>query len=122
MAAMQERIDIVEEMMAEALQERTGLSDDAIDAMPFEAMATEFQTDEGDLDVEALTQSPETGSAPTGGDGDTVTDEDRERIREIDRKLDAMGSALPASRVEALQEEAADLANADGYDAALEVL
>jgi len=121
--AMQERVAIVEEMMAEALQEQKGLRESTVEAMGFEAMAAEFQTDDGDLDVEALTQTPETGSGPSTGNGDSgVTDEDRERIKEIDKKLDAMGAALPTSRVEALQEEAADLANADDYDAALEVL
>mgnify|MGYP000297793284 CR=1 FL=1 len=122
--AMRERVSIVKEMMAEALQDRTGLSDSAIEAMPFEAMAAEFETEDGDLDVEALTQSPETGSGPTGGDGGDggPSEEDIERIAEIDNKLSTVGSALPDERVEALREEAADLAGADDYDGALEVL
>ena len=121
--AMRERVDIVEDMMAEALTEGTGLREATVEAMSFDAMAAEFETDEGDLDVEALTQTPETGSGPTGGSGGSgPSDEDLERIEEIDRKLSSAGSVLPDSRVEALQDEAAELAGADDYDGALEVL
>jgi hypothetical protein len=120
--AMTDRVAVVESMLAEALQEEKGLRESTVEAMSFEAMAAEFQTDDGDLDVEALTQTPETGSGPSTGGDSGVSDDDRERIQAIDEKLDAMGSALPAERVEALQEEAADLAGEDDYDAALEVL
>lgn len=121
--AMRERVTIVEEMMAEALTEEVGLSEKAVEAMPFEAMAAHFETDDGELDVEALTQSPETGSGPTGGSGDTgPSDEDIERIEEINDKLETVGSALPDSRVEALRNEAAELAGANDYEGALEVL
>jgi hypothetical protein len=123
--AMRERVAIVEEMMAEALTEDLGLREATVEAMSFDAMAAEFQTDDGDLDVEALTQTPESGSGPTGGGGSGgggLTDEDRDRIEEIDEKLSTVGNSLPDARVEALQDEAAELADADDYDAALEVL
>jgi len=121
--ALQERVSEVRDVLSEALQERTGLSDAAIKAMPFEALAAEFETDDGDLDVEALTQSPETGSGPSGDGGtDGPTDEDLERLGEIKTKLDTVGDALPDSRVEALREEATSLAETDDYAAAMEVL
>ncbi|WP_135827307.1 hypothetical protein [Halorussus halobius] len=122
--AMRERVDIVEGMMAEALTEDLGLREATVEAMSFDAMAAEFETDDGDLDVEALTQKPESGSGPTGGSGGSSgpTDEDVERIAEIDTKLSTVGNALPDERVEALRQEAADLADADDYDGALEVL
>lgn len=122
-AAMQERVEIVEEMMAEALTEQKGLRDATVEAMSFEAMASEFETDDGDLNVEALTQNPETGSGPSTGSGSGgPTDEDVQRIEEIDNKLSTVGNSLPDERVEALRDEAADLADADDYDEALEVL
>jgi hypothetical protein len=123
--AMRERVDIVEGMMAEALTEEKGLRDATVEAMSFDAMAAEFETDEGDLDVEALTQMPESGSGPAGGSGggsSGPTDGDKQRIEEIDEKLSSVGNALPDERVEALRDEAADLADADDYDGALEVL
>lgn len=70
--ALQERVEKVRELMADALQERTGLSDTAVEAMPFEAMAAEFETDEGDLDFEALTQSPEASGGPAPEEDDDV--------------------------------------------------
>jgi len=123
--AMRERVDIVDRMMAEALTEEKGLRDATVEAMSFDAMAAEFETDGGDLDVEALTQMPESGSGPTGGSGggsSGPTDGDKQRIEEIDEKLSSVGNALPDERVEALRDEAADLADADDYDGALEVL
>jgi hypothetical protein len=122
--AMRERVNIVEGMMAEALTEEKGLREATVEAMSFDAMAAEFETDDGDLDVEALTQTPETGSGPTGGSNGSsgLSDEDKQRIEEIDQKISTAGSALPDSRVEALRQEAADLADADDYDAAVEVL
>jgi hypothetical protein len=122
--AMRERVDIVEDMMAEALTEDLGLREATVEAMSFDAMAAEFETDDGELDVEALTQTPESGSGPTGGSGGSSgpTNEDVERIEEIDTKLSNVGNALPDERVEALRQEAADLADADDYDGALEVL
>jgi len=120
--AMRDRVSIVEGMMAEALQDRNGLKESTVEAMSFEAKAAEFEGDDG-LDVEALTQSPESGSGPTGGDGGSgPSDDDRERIEQIDNKLDTVGNALPDERVEALRDEAAELAGADDYDGALEVL
>lgn len=119
---LQERIATVEGVLADALQARTGLSDAAIEAMPFEAMAAEFETDDGDLDVEALVQSPETGTGPSDPGTDDPDEEALERIEAIQTKLDTVGNALPNRRVEALRAEAADLADADDYEAALEVL
>ncbi|GAB3669538.1 hypothetical protein [Halopiger thermotolerans] len=122
--AMRERVAIVEDMMAEALTQDLGLREATVEAMSFDAMAAEFQTDDGDLDVEALTQTPETGSGPTGGSGGSSgpSEEDIERIEEINTKLSNVGNALPDERVEALRNEAAELAGADDYDGALEVL
>jgi hypothetical protein len=122
--AMRERVAIVDEMMAEALTDQHGLKEATVEAMSFDAKAAEFSTDEGDLNVEALTQRPETGSGPTSGSGgsDGPDDEDIERIREINDKLSTVGSALPGDRVEALRDEAAALAEADDYEGALEVL
>jgi hypothetical protein len=121
--AMRERIETIDGILAEALTEQVGLKEETVEAMSFEAKASEFRNDEGELNVEALTQSPETGSGPSGGGGDSgPTDDDVERIGEIDNKLDALGSTLPDERVEALREEACELADTDDYDAALEVL
>lgn len=129
--AMRERVAVVEGMMAEALSEQKGLREATVEAMSFDAMAAEFETDGGDLDVEALTQSPESGSGPTDGAGSGsgsgpsaggLSDADKQRIEEINQKLSTVGGALPEARVEALRDEAASLADADDFEGALEVL
>ncbi|MFC7202870.1 hypothetical protein ACFQJC_05035 [Haloferax namakaokahaiae] len=122
--AMRNRLDTVESMFDEALTAQRGLRETTVEAMSFEAKASEFETDDGDLDVEALTQNPESGStSPSGNGGDNgPSDEDRQRIEDINEKLSSVGNMLPESRVEGLQNEAADLAGTDDYDEALEVL
>ncbi|RDZ53128.1 hypothetical protein C5C07_15445 [Haloferax sp. Atlit-4N] len=121
--AMRRRLETVESMFDEALTEQRGLRETTVEAMSFEAKASEFETDGGDLDVEALTQNPESGSSSSSGGGSGgPSEEDRERIQQISEKLDTVGNMLPDSRVEALQDEAATLAGTDDYDGALEVL
>lgn len=94
--ALQSRVETVETFFAEALQERTGLSDDAIQAMPFEAMAAEFEDDDGDLDVEALTQDPEAGGRSPP--------EDDEPSEEVEALLESEGFADEDEAVEILQQ------------------
>jgi hypothetical protein len=123
--AMRDRVAVVEEMMAEALTDDHGLREATVEAMSFEAKAAQFETDDGDVDVEALTQFSETGSGPSGDSDGGSGEPDAEalsRIEEIEAKLSTVGNSLPQERVEALQQEAADLADADDYEAALEVL
>lgn len=93
--ALQERLDTVESVFAEALQERTGLSDAAIEAMPFEAMAAEFETDDGDIDIEALTQEPEAGGRSPP--------EDEEPSEEVEALLDEEGFDDEDEAIETLQ-------------------
>lgn len=120
--ALGERVSGVRDVLAEALSEQTGLSEDAAKSLEFDALMGEFEDDDGNLDAEALVQSPETGQPDVDEQDTGLTDDDRERIEQIDAKLDALGESLPRDRVEALQSEAAELAGTDNYDAALEVL
>lgn len=117
--AMQNRLGSIESMFNEALTEERGLRETTVEAMSFEAKAAEFETDEGDLDVEALTQSPETGSAPTGGsDGDPLADLDEEARDEVeaaksrfkywDGKNDTIADAEKQTMVEALSVDSFD--------------
>lgn len=90
---LETRIEKVEGLMADALQERTGLADQTVDAMPFEAMAAEFETEDGDIDFEALTQSPESSGGPTPDDGEDTP------------SLDALSTTVEASDVDEAIEE-----------------
>jgi len=103
---LQERVDEVREVLADALQEETGLSDAAVEEMSFEALAAEFEADDGTLDVESLAQSPETGSGPSGTD--ELSDDERERKQEVEERLSALkdeDNALVDREVERLETE-----------------
>jgi hypothetical protein len=59
--ALNNAVESLDDMMSTKLIEDTGLSENAVEAMSFEAKSAHFETDEGDFDAEALVQSPETG-------------------------------------------------------------
>lgn len=128
--ALSEQVEGVRSVMADALVDRTGLGEETVASLGFDALMSEFSDDEGNLEADALVQSPEAGdpSDPDdGGDGDgggdgDLDDDARGRIEEINEKLSYVGGSLPADRVEALREEACDLADTDDFDAALEVV
>ena len=73
--------------------------------MPFEALAAEFEADDGALDVESLSQAPETGSGPSAPD---LSDEERERKQEIEERLstlDGEDNAIAERETERLESE-----------------
>lgn len=102
---LEARVDEVRTVLADALQEQTGLSEPTVEAMPFEALAAEFEGDDGALDVESLAQSPETGSGPSDPN---LSDEERERKQEIEERLstlDGEDNALAERETERLESE-----------------
>ena len=117
--ALSETVSKVRGVMEEALQERTDLKESTIEALSFEALCEEFETEEGDLDAEALVQTPETGSA---GDDDeesdpfeALADEDlaearaaKERYEHWQGKNDTIADAEKQNIVEALGVESFD--------------
>jgi hypothetical protein len=110
---LEARVDEVREVLADALQEQTGLSDTAIEAMPFEALATEFETDDGALNVEALAQNPETGSGPSDPN---LSDEKRERKGEIEERLETLSgedNVIAEREMERLESELETITGGD---------
>lgn len=59
--AMGERVGTLEDMMADRLKSETGLKDAVVENMSFEAMAAQFENDDGEFEADALVQNPETG-------------------------------------------------------------
>jgi hypothetical protein len=102
---LEARVDEVRTVLADALQEQTGLSEPTIEVMPFEALAAEFEADDGALDVESLSQAPETGSGPSDPE---LSDEERERKQEIEERLstlDGEDNAIAERETERLESE-----------------
>jgi len=122
LSAKDEKIDELAGVYRDALQQQKDLSEEAVNGMSIDALTAEFRNDDGELEADTLAQNPETGTANTGGDGGNPDVDNLERIEQIRDKLDTVGNALPDERVDALHNEAADLAGADDYDGALEVL
>lgn len=56
-----ERVEVLEELFDEKLTEQKGLREATVEAMSFEAKASEFEDEEGELNAEVLVQEPETG-------------------------------------------------------------
>lgn len=119
---MQERVSSVKEVFAEALAERTDMKLETADALSLDVLMGEFENDDGEFAADALTQTPEAGGVDDSEDDDGPDADALERIEQIDAKLDAVGAALPDSRVEELRDEAADLADVDDYADALEAI
>jgi len=121
--ALEGRTQTVRQMLEEALVERTELKESTVQALSFDALCGEFEDEDGEFDAEALVQVPESGDV-SGSDGDTeaLSDDDKARIEQIDTKLSTVGSVLPSERIEALQAEACELAGAEDYNEAIEVL
>lgn len=61
--ALSERVETVHGLLAEALAERTGMAETTAQSLELDALMAEFETDEGEFDADALTQSPEAGGA-----------------------------------------------------------
>lgn len=118
------KVESVRGAMEEALAERTDLKESTIEALEFDALCAEFENEDGELDAEALVQTPETGDTddPEDEPNEALSGDDKDRIEQIDTKLSQLSHSLPDSRVDALREEACELAGEDEYDDALEVL
>ena len=121
--ALEDRVESVEDALADALADQTGISESAAHSLDFDALVTEFEDDEGNLDAEALVQSPETGGAgdaddprddPGGSPGD-LDAEDRETVRDNLRRADLLEDRTP-DHAEALRSEAAALVGVDDHD------
>jgi hypothetical protein len=112
--ALESRVDSLKDMMAERLVEDTGLREATVDSMSFEAMAKEFETDDGDFSAEALVQHPET-SDPDESETEALSeDADLERAEALYEDMEKFGVDHSDTITEAL--------GVDEWDTAKEVL
>jgi len=97
--------------MSEALAERTDLKESTIEALSFEALCDEFRDEDGDLQVEALVQEPETeepepSDDPEGEGGAESLSEDPEVIKQRHTALKGAGMTEQAEALAEQYEEA----------------
>jgi hypothetical protein len=81
--ALQDRVAEVRTVMEEALSERTELKETTIEALEFEALCSEFEDEDGNLQVEALTQNPETEQVDEDGVEALSDDADTEKAEAL---------------------------------------
>lgn len=116
-----EALAAVEELLSDALQEKHGLREGVVEAMEAPQMVDQFRDEEeGDLDFEALAQTPQTGGDPDGGDdGDggsggadgaieALSAEEREEVADKLDTAERMDGRTPEF-AESLREEAAEI-------------
>lgn len=89
--AMQDNIESVRGVMEEALMDRTDLKESTVAALGFEALRSEFETEDGDLDAEALVQHPETGDPEEGEDEALGEDADVAKAEALYADMDTFG-------------------------------
>lgn len=126
--AMQDNVDTVRGVLEDALAERTDLREDTIEALSFDALAGEFENEEGEFDAEALVQSPETGGVSDDEeeedaefDAEALSADEREEINSLLARADNL-EAVDPDYAESLREDAAELAGADDYEIITEEL
>lgn len=111
--ALQDELDTVREMYAEALAEEWGTDPEKlVERFDVDALREEFEDDEGNLDVDALVQSPETaepGDDETDSGIDSLDEATREEVEGAkqryeywDGKNDTIAEAEKQTMVEAL--------------------
>lgn len=119
--ALSESVDAVKDVLGEALAERTGLTVDTAKGLELEALMAEFEDEDGDLDAEALVQSPEAGGAeepdepeqPSGAE--SLSSEERDELRSLSARAETFDGVDP-EYAESLREDAAELAGVDAFD------
>lgn len=118
--ALQDQVGEMESIMGEALAERTDLKESTIEALSFEALCDEFRDEEGDLQVEALVQEPETEepeSEPESGVEALSEDADVDKAEALYGDYQMMNNPP-----EGLEDDIVEALCVDDFDAATEVL
>lgn len=125
--ALSAEVESVKGVLAEALADRTGMKAETAEALSLKAIVAEFEDEEGEFSVDALTQEPEAGGdgeeeeEESGPDVDSLSNEEREEIDSLASRAETFDS-IDAEHADALRQEAADIAGADDFSAVEEVL
>lgn len=133
--ALQEDVEEIKELLGNVLVEERGLKETTVEAMSLEAMTSEVRDEDGNLDIDPLSQEPETGDPGDPGDGGSggagdgggngsggdvdLSGVDRETRTEAAHKLRKakMLQDRTPEHAEALEAEACDLLGVDDAEA-----
>jgi len=114
--ALEENITTVRGIFEEALVDRTDLKEETVGGLEFEALTSEFQNEEGEFEVEALTQEPESSEPDPEDSPEALGEEaDEEKAEALYNDYQNFGNdRLKGDIVEAL--------GVEDFDTAKEVL
>lgn len=90
--ALKEKVESVENVLAEALAERTGMKKKTAAALSIDSLFSEFENEDGEFEAEALVQEPETGDAGSGS-----AEQNQNTTPEIDEEAEREAEALAES-------------------------
>jgi hypothetical protein len=116
--SLKENVESVRGVMEDALCERTDLKKETVEALDFEALRAEFETEDGELDAEALVQSPES-QQPDPTDAEALSDE--ANVEKAEALYQDYQSDL-LSGTDRLEEDIVDALGVDDFETAEEVL
>lgn len=122
--SLKESIDEVKAVFASALSEESPQSADALAKQDLDALTEPFRDEEGDIEVDTLTQNPETGDVsgseeedePEGFSPDTLSREDVDTLTFKNRKRNAFAERKIDSKVDELESEMAEIAGVEDFD------
>ena len=112
-----ERLEELAGVFRDALKNEKGLKDETVNAMGVDALAHEFRNEEGEIEADTLSQTPETETPETPADpeNDTLSADEKKEIQDMLRRADLMESRTP-DHADTLRSEAADMAGVEDAD------
>jgi len=118
LSAKDDKLEEFAGVFRDALKANKGLKDETVNAMSVDALAHEFRNEDGDIEADTLSQTPETETPETDPDNsgtDTLSADEKRTIEDKLRRADLMESRTP-EHADTLRSEAADLAGVDEAD------
>lgn len=122
----QSTVDKVKEFLAGALSEQTGMSQETLSNQSLDALAEPFETEDGEIEVDTLSQEPETQEeTPTedadedGDDGfnpDTLGRSTVDNLRQKNHKRKTFLNRDVESRADALEQEMVEEVGAPDFE------
>lgn len=125
---VQNSLQMFDDLLTDRLAEQEDTSASQAAAMSFAEKYEEFETDDGEIDAEALVQSPEAGGVGDGdggdggtGDGtddgvtaDALSADQRSEIKGLAARAETF-DAVDEAHAESLREQAAEVADAEEF-------
>jgi hypothetical protein len=117
LSAKDEKLEEFAGVFRDALKAEKGLKEETVDAMGVDALAHEFRNEDGEIEADTLSQTPETETTdePAEPEKDTLSAAEKREVEDKLRRADLMESRTP-DHADTLRSEAADMAGVEDAD------